>query len=179
MSLSEPFPLLRWTNNFHHTGTETIVTPGYILINQDLLMKHHGWREILMDILKLSLVKASEDNQWDSLNWEIIIIEAEELHIQEINLHKPQILQIITTESTLGLMHNTKKIIQQSGPPRPKLKLTVLMMLSCKDPPQLSLITTTESMPGPTHNTKKLTLPNGRPRLLKSLKVDTMLPLRD
>ena len=94
-------------------------------------------------------------------------------------MHKPQILQIITTESTLGLMHNTKKIIQQSGPPRPKLKLTVLMMLSCKDPPQLLLITTTESMLGLIHNTKKLIPPSGRPKLLKLLKADTTLLLKD
>ena len=94
-------------------------------------------------------------------------------------MHKPQILQIIITESTPGLMPNTKKTIQLNGLLRPKLKLTVPTMLLCKDPPQLLLITTTELMPGPTHNTKKLTLPNGRPRLLKLLKVDTTLPLKD
>ena len=92
---------------------------------------------------------------------------------------KHQILQIIITELTLGPMHNMKKTIQPNGLPRPKPKLTVLMMLSCKDPLQLSQIITTESMLGLTHNTKKLTLLNGRPRLLKSLKVDTMLLLKD
>ena len=179
MSLSEPFPLSRWTNNFLHTGTETTVTHGYIPKNQDLLMKHHGWKEIHTDTLKLSLVKTLEDNQWDSLNWKIIIIEAEELHIQEINLLKHQILQIIITELTLGPMHNMKKTIQPNGLPRPKPKLTVLMMLSCKDPLQLSQIITTESMPGLIHNTKKLTLLNGRLRLLKLLKVDTTLLPKD
>jgi hypothetical protein len=73
-----------------------------------------------------------------------------------------------------------KKIIQLNGPLKLKLKLTVLMMLLCKDPPQLFQTTIIESMPGLTHNMKKLTLPNGKPRLLKLLKVDTMLlPRKD
>ena len=93
----------------------------------------------------------------------------------QFTLHKHQILQITTIESTLGPMHNTKKTIQPNGLLRPKPKLMELMMLSCKDPLQLLLIITTESMPGLTHNTKKLTPQNGRPKLLKLLKVDTML----
>ncbi len=59
-------------------------------------------------------------------------------------LLKPQQFQITTTESMPGLMLNTKKTIQLNGLLKPKLKLTVLMMLLCKDPPQLLLITTTE-----------------------------------
>jgi hypothetical protein len=93
----------------------------------------------------------------------------------QFTLHKHQILQITTIESTLGPMHNTKKTIQPNGLPRLKPKLMELMMLLCKDPHQLLRITITESMPGLTHNTKKLTLLNGRPKLLKLLKVDTML----
>jgi hypothetical protein len=76
-------------------------------------------------------------------------------------------------------MHNMKKTIQPNGLLRPKPKLTVLMMLLCKDPLQLLRIITTESMPGLTLNTKKLTLLNGRLRLLKLLRVDTTLLLKD
>jgi hypothetical protein len=55
-----------------------------------------------------------------------------------------QMFQTTTTESTPGLMHNTKKIIHLNGLLKLKLRLTVLMMLLCKDPPQLFQITIIE-----------------------------------
>ena len=66
--------------------------------------------------------------------------------VTDSNLLKdqPQLFQITTTESMPGLMPNTRKTTQLNGLLRPKLKLTVLMMLLCKDPLQLLLITTTE-----------------------------------
>jgi hypothetical protein len=104
---------------------------------------------------------------------------------QEVNSLKPQMSQITTTESTPGLIHNTKKLIQPNG----KQKLLKLLKVDTKLPPkedqevnslkpQMSQITTTESMPGLIHNTKKLTQLNGKQKLLKLLKVDTMSLLK-
>jgi hypothetical protein len=103
----------------------------------------------------------------------------------DLNSLKPQMFQITTIESMLGLTHNTKKPTQLSG----KLKLLRSPKVDTMSPPkedqevnslkpQMSQITTTESMPGLIHNTKKLTQLNGKQKLLKLLKVDTMSLLK-
>jgi uncharacterized protein YhbP (UPF0306 family) len=106
--------------------------------------------------------------------------------VQELTLLKPQLFQITTTESTLGLIHNGKKLIHLNG----QLKQLKLHKVDIMSPlkkvqeltllkPQLFQITTTESTLGLIHNGKKLIHLNGQLRQLKLHKVGTTLPLKD